>query len=300
MNRLTFILTFLIFFSFLVLLKPPQVLAGNCCDQGDCRSGFTCNGAGPNCPPDFGICQGPPGGQCGTGEVKIWCHQGVGAQCTQDNQCVKKGAGCPQGWTSGGCSGGGGGGGGSGGGGGGSGSVCLPNGPAPPSGQSCAPGNPTCGSSCGAGGTGNCAQCPAGYKWCYAGYCIGKGGGNTPTSKPGGQVTCQCNSSSSCTSACTFDTYSDVKYGKPIKCSQPKGQKGPVPKSTDKTGYCLRQERTKGDVDGDGQVTYLDYFYYVQAAGGGLVPVTLNADVDGNGTITSADHDIIIRTLNGT
>lgn len=54
-------------------------------------------------------------------------------------------------------------------------SSCLPNGPTPPPGNSCAPGNILCtATSCG-GNIGNCASCPDGYKWCYAGYCIGSG-----------------------------------------------------------------------------------------------------------------------------
>jgi len=109
---------------------------------------------------------------------------------------------------------------------------------------------------------------------------------------------CTCWNDSICTpSICVFDQYGDITYGRPIKCNRSASSNSPAIDQEDKNSYCTRTERTKGDVDGDGSVTYLDYLYYVAAKNAGGLPRFVNADINGDGNVTSADGDIIVRTL---
>ncbi len=119
--------------------------------------------------------------------------------------------------------------------------------------------------------------------------------GVSPTqSPPAINPKCICNNNNICTSQCTFDKFQKVSYPSQIKCVTSSSAT-----KEEKTSFCQRPERLIGDVNGDRQVNYLDYFYYVQAAGGGQVPVSVNADVNGNGRVDQNDSAIILMNLNG-
>ncbi len=118
----------------------------------------------------------------------------------------------------------------------------------------------------------------------------------SPTVNP----SCVCKTDESCDASCSFDYYSDVTYTKPPKCSRESSIPGPTPDATGKTGYCQRNLRTKGDVDGDGVITStLDYFYFVSVVNGGGIPSFVNADINGDGLVSPNDRDILIRSLHG-
>lgn len=116
----------------------------------------------------------------------------------------------------------------------------------------------------------------------------------TPTPKPSEQ--CGCKSNDVCNAKCTFEKIDGVDYGDPIKCNQA-SDTTTTPSDGSKDAYCKRPLRTKGDVDSDGRVTYLDYFYYVQAKSGAKIPPLANADVNGDGKVNPKDEAIIIQTL---
>ncbi len=116
----------------------------------------------------------------------------------------------------------------------------------------------------------------------------------TATPVPG----CLCKSDNTCDPVCAFDKYSDVTYTSPVRCSRETSIAGPTPASSQKTLFCQRNKRTKGDVDGDGVVTLdRDYFYYVAAVNGGGVPSGVDADANGDGVVSPSDRAIIIRSL---
>lgn len=115
----------------------------------------------------------------------------------------------------------------------------------------------------------------------------------TPTPNP----TCGCKSDNTCDSSCAFDKYSDVTYANPIKCLRETALVGPTPDTNNEQSFCTRVTRTKGDVDGDGVVTNLDYYYYVAAVNGGGIPAHVDPDVNGDGLVSPADRTIIVRTL---
>jgi hypothetical protein len=56
--------------------------------------------------------------------------------------------------------------------------------------------------------------------------------------------------------------------------------------------------RTKGDANGDGKASILDYFYYVSATVfGAKLPPTVNIDFNGDGVVSSADKAVLMKSL---
>ena len=115
----------------------------------------------------------------------------------------------------------------------------------------------------------------------------------TPTTNPN----CVCKDDKKCDSSCFFDKYQDINYPSSISCSLSSSLPIVTPTQDDKTSWCQRPKRTKGDSDGDGAVNNLDYFYYVAAVNGGKIPQTVNPNFNGDGEIGAMDREIIVRTL---
>lgn len=120
----------------------------------------------------------------------------------------------------------------------------------------------------------------------------------TPTINPA----CVCGTGDLCDATnCTFNKYTSsdipgITYNDPLKCSL-SPLLFPTPPS-DKTSWCRRSMRTKGDADGNGIINTADYFYYVAAVNGGKIPVTANPDFNGDGEVGANDRTIIIKSLN--
>lgn len=116
----------------------------------------------------------------------------------------------------------------------------------------------------------------------------------TPTDNPN----CKCNSLKNCTTQCQFDKFSDVTtYSNTIKCGLADTVFQTAPTADNKTGWCRAEKRTKGDADGDGTVTFKDYFYYVTAKLGFKIPATVNPDFNGDDAVNAEDGVIIIKSL---
>jgi len=116
----------------------------------------------------------------------------------------------------------------------------------------------------------------------------------TPTSNP----SCICNPQGSCNSSCSFNAgFSGIDYTNPMKCNLDNSLFSTTPTSQQKTVWCQRPERTRGDADGLGAVNNSDYFYYIGAVNGGKIPATVNPDFNGDGEVGSSDRVIIIKSL---
>lgn len=173
MNKkiLVFVFSFLVILTaFIVIQRKSPAYACDCCSGVACGTCKCTDPDGTVQTNDCGACPGKNQGCCGC--KKAWSSDG--ASCSvADTSCT---ADC-----------GGGGGGGTGG--------TAPTGPTPPSGLHYAPNYPTCTVTSCNGNPGNCTSgCPAGYTWCYGGYCVGSGvvAGNptpAPTSAPLGPGT---------------------------------------------------------------------------------------------------------------
>ena len=124
-----------------------------------------------------------------------------------------------------------------------------------------------------------------------------------PSNTPPPPDDCNC-VSDSCTSACVFDKYNPpISYAAPIQCVLSDSLFSTSPTPGDKNLWCQRNQRTKGDADGqvDGlghPVSNIDYMYYVRAVNGGKLQATVNPDFNGDGEVGSKDREIIIKTLN--
>jgi hypothetical protein len=70
-----------------------------------------------------------------------------------------------------------------------------------------------------------------------------------------------------------------------------------TPSIDNKNSWCRRPKRTQGDVDGNGIINTMDYFYYVAAVNGGKVPTNANPDVNGDVEVGVTDRNIIIQSL---
>jgi len=118
----------------------------------------------------------------------------------------------------------------------------------------------------------------------------------TPTDNPN----CKCNALKNCTTQCQFDKFSDVTtYSNTIKCGLADSGFQTVPTADNKNSWCRVEKRTKGDADGDGSVTFKDYFYYVTAKLGFKIPPTINPDFNGDNVVDTKDREIIIKSLLG-
>lgn len=129
---------------------------------------------------------------------------------------------------------------------------------------------------------------------------------NTPTPTPTSTVptptinpACICGTGDLCDATnCTFDKFAaPITYANPIKCNLDSSLFPTPPTGANKTSWCQRGMRTKGDADGNGIINTTDYFYYVAAVNGGKIPVIANPDFNGDGEVGAADRAIIIKTL---
>ncbi|MFH0979869.1 MAG: hypothetical protein V1803_02920 [Candidatus Roizmanbacteria bacterium] len=126
-----------------------------------------------------------------------------------------------------------------------------------------------------------------------------KPGTPTPTKKPTPTIDplCVCSASACNITHCTFSKHTGTTYNTPIKCQLTSSLFPSTPSTAQKTAWCRRNNRTKGDSDGSGVINNTDYFYYVAAVNGGKIPVTVNPDFNGDGEVGVADRAIIIKTL---
>jgi hypothetical protein len=115
---------------------------------------------------------------------------------------------------------------------------------------------------------------------------------STPTISPN----CGCENNQ-CSSQCSFSKYADTNYANPVKCTLSSSFFANEPSAQDKSQWCQRPLRTQGDVDGNGIINTIDYFYYVAAVNGGKIPPNVNPSVNGDGEVGRADRDIIVRSL---
>jgi hypothetical protein len=110
---------------------------------------------------------------------------------------------------------------------------------------------------------------------------------------------CLCNTDDTCATVCTFDKFATpITYTDPIKCSLSSSFFANSPSTENKTSWCQKTLRTKGDTDGNGTINNTDYFYYVAAVNGGKIPVTANPDFNGDGEVGASDRMIIVKSLN--
>ena len=135
-------------------------------------------------------------------------------------------------------------------------------------------------------------------------------GAGTPTTPP--SDTCMCDSNGTCNNKCGFDYYPvlnswfnesgellrrEIYYSSPIKCSLSSEYFTSEPELQDKNTWCNRDKRTKGDADGDEDITSIDYFYYIRALNKGKIPASVNPDFNGDGEISEKDKDVILKAL---
>ncbi len=118
-----------------------------------------------------------------------------------------------------------------------------------------------------------------------------------PTPTP--VASCVCAAAGTCATSCFFDKFgSAVTYTNPIKCNLGAGLFSSAPTAANKNQWCRNYMRTKGDSNGDGKASILDYFYYMSAtAFGAKLPPTVNIDFNGDGVISSADKTILMKSL---
>lgn len=113
----------------------------------------------------------------------------------------------------------------------------------------------------------------------------------TATSVPG----CDCSATANtCAAVCPVNQatnkFSDITYTEPVKCSLTSTINVPTPATAqEKTSWCNRPGRTKGDADGNGVVNDLDYIYYMRAVMRAPLPGSINPDFNGDGDVTTAD-----------
>ncbi len=118
----------------------------------------------------------------------------------------------------------------------------------------------------------------------------------TPTPNPN----CKCASNVCNTTYCKFDKHTTTSTTITYAGSQGCGINGifqSTPTADHKNAWCKRYFITKGDANGDGKATFIDYFYYLAARVGGKVPPTVNPDFNGNNLIDDIDKEIIIKSL---
>lgn len=124
-------------------------------------------------------------------------------------------------------------------------------------------------------------------------------GAPTPTSNPN----CSCirtieTNIYSCSAECKFDEYPNFTYQDPILCQVPDNLFVSPPDQNNRSSWCQRSLRSKGDADGLNGADNIDYYYYVAAVNGGQIPSFVNPDFNGDGQVGVSDRAIIIQTLN--
>lgn len=124
---------------------------------------------------------------------------------------------------------------------------------------------------------------------------------NDPTPPPAVPTVnplCACKTDFTCKNNCGFVKFTDINtYANPIKCSVAATFFTSAPTGAQKTNWCKRPMKTKGDATGDGKVTLVDYYYYLQAKVGGKVPPSINPDFNGDNLIDKKDRTIVIKSL---
>lgn len=120
----------------------------------------------------------------------------------------------------------------------------------------------------------------------------------TPTPNP----LCICSTANVCTTYCIFDKFSIQNETNPvfsyqtvIGCNYSNFQSPPT--TDQKNKWCRSYYRTKGDADGDGEVNFIDYFYYVAARSGAKLPPNIMPDFNGDNFISDIDKNIVIKSL---
>jgi len=120
----------------------------------------------------------------------------------------------------------------------------------------------------------------------------------TPTSNP----LCKCSTNVCNATYCKFDQFPTptgtgpaFTYPAAKSCGYSNFQS--VPTADQKDAWCRSYYRTKGDANGDGKATLIDYFYYVAARSGAKVPPNIIPDFNGDNFISDIDRNIIIKSL---
>lgn len=65
----------------------------------------------------------------------------------------------------------------------------------------------------------------------------------------------------------------------------------------DAQGICVQIANVNGDTDGDGYVTYKDYFYYVSMKYKGGAPANVDVDFNNDKIINDTDRNVIVNAL---
>ncbi len=125
---------------------------------------------------------------------------------------------------------------------------------------------------------------------------------NTIDPTPTPNLNCKCNTNNVCNNYCRFDKFPPSKdknltysYPDVIKCNYTNLTTSAT--SDQKNAWCRRYYRTKGDADGDGKATFLDYFYYKTARLGIKLPPDINPDFNGDNFISDSDRNIVIKSI---
>jgi hypothetical protein len=124
---------------------------------------------------------------------------------------------------------------------------------------------------------------------------------STIDSTPTSNSACLCTTAGVCSTSCFYNKFinpTGFNYSTLIKCNFGSNTYTEAPSSTHKNKWCQFYYKTKGDADGDGKVTFKDYFYFISAIYGAKLPPLINVDFDGDGYITNiSDRAIIIKSL---
>lgn len=120
-----------------------------------------------------------------------------------------------------------------------------------------------------------------------------------PTPTP--NAACVCSAAGTCATACFFDKFATTNayaYSNPMKCNLGADLFMSTPTQANRDGWCRNYLRTKGDANGDGKATLMDYFYFVSARSGQNLPTSVNVDFDGDGYVTEGpDRAVIMQSL---
>jgi|GEM_PF-7123479 len=130
-------------------------------------------------------------------------------------------------------------------------------------------------------------------------------GGSSSSAQPS---SCVCEESGTCSTGCTFNYYADtelpvgVVYQRPLSCTiSDTDLFTSNPTAADRTGWCQRPLRVKGDSDGVGGLNLAelqkDLANYTIAANGRKLDPGINPDFDGDGRVSNLDRKIIIKTI---
>ncbi len=109
---------------------------------------------------------------------------------------------------------------------------------------------------------------------------------NAPVSG-GGWFVC---ASNNCPVNLTANRFPEIHYTSPTVCSLVSSINMPTPPFIqERSLWCNRPLRPKGDADGQNGINHLDYFYYLRAVLRGPLPTTVNPDFSGDGRVDTDD-----------